>query len=913
VLSCKSPDPVLHANFFPSMQYSMVDVPAVQSLEGRQNDVYGPYAFDTTFVTGGFEDATIQKTNIFLTAVPLTSVHQIDFPGQHSGGLALPRNSVQSVSRSQGATNVAVGQSLTANQFFSDASKIASILDAKLFGVIPLVSLLEGGDDLQLGDMPGIIPQVADAVSTVYQTVAGWVDEYQESIQSVQDFLDTVRTQAIQACQGELQSKLLQLVAQFTPYLNEFETVATDLGSRQTPLKTALDAIQALPQPQRDAILDAAAPVQATVESLKADLSNTLNDQLNKAISGLLLAAFQIEQILDQLADILNEAETAAGDIVGQLQDIRTSLQQLANDPTIKCIATKDCGDLKVTLTAFVQEQLQLELNSLVNQVADGIGRHLVAPALVLQQQADVYLESVSSGIDAAVESAITVVGQNQAEAIAQIQNAQQQYDGAIASAQTAIDDAVAQVQDAVNTQIGTILNAAITTLTAQILQDPNVTKAIANAADDFGEAITLVAQIINFYQSLENLLKTPLQYGVQYTLSKMKLNSAGIFLGQPDLPDTMLTIDAQISVSLSLEIPPKPNIDYSVDATINDFAIALLTKDGDGNFLTVYFDHVTFTTRNQQQPKVDCKLKTVTFGAAMAFVQGLASAFGPLQSGKSGPSIQPTADGLTIGYGFSFPDTECGGFQITGLYLAAQLVLPFDDSPLLMRFYFARPEKHFLMSAGIYGGGGYLILEAGPGAHGFATIQSFQLVMEFGATVALDLEVASGEAHVLGGFYIALSAQECVLTGFVRAGGSMDILGLITMSIEWYLGLTYESDNNSGGHVSGEASVTVSISIGFFSVSATMSMHWGWNGDNKSTDAQVQPLETRPQVAHLADVRDDRSAPQLVSAVYVPPARVALPAGMAGGTPPPLKRMKHLDITSWNQYAAAFAPAPQD
>jgi len=921
---CDNPKPVLTAAFYPSLGCTMVDVPAVQSLEGRSNDVYGPFAYARNFVNKGFDR---QDVNIFVTAVEGTKVRRIDFPGQHGGGLGIPRNYVQSVSRSQGAVNpkatstanpstAATPVSTAAKDFFAIDDTVNNILGAKLFGVISLADLL-GAEDLNLDQMPGIVPQVADAAATVYTTVAGWANQAAAGIAQVtatEKLLAIVHKQATAEVRQQLTAELTQLSAPYSPYFGSIKTVASGIKDKQSVLTTALNAIQALPQPQRQAILDTVAQADETISNLEATLENKLQQEMTDAINGVALAGFQVQQTVEQLLGILNEAQTAAGDIVTELQNIQAQLQELESDSAVQCAANQSCGDLKAALTLFVREQVQKELNLAAQQAASGIGQQLALPALALKQQVDVYLDSVTTGLNAAVVQAIEVVGQGQTQAVSQIQAAQAQHEEAITEAQTAFDSAAAQVQDSVNQVINDAVNAVISTIVTNVVSNQQVAQAISDGADAFGQAMTLVTTVVGYYDILKKLLQTPLQYGVNYSLPKLLLHNNGMFVANNDAAQdpnaTGLLINASINVGATLWDPPQTNVEYKVEATINDFGIALL-ESGDDAFITVNFDHVTFSVQDKQSPQVHCQLKDVQFGGAMSFVQGLQSAFGPLQSGKSGPSIVPASDNLSIGYGFSFPDTKCGGFQITGLYLGAQVVIWFTDKPLQIRFYFARPEKHFLMSAGIYGGGGYLILEAAVG-DGPAHIDSFQLCLEFGAAVALDLGVAEGEVHVLGGIYIALSTNKSVLTGFVRAGGSMNILELVTMSIEWYLGLT---DDN--GKASGEASVTVSISIGFFSVGATMSFHWGWQGDSKQSSGQGELIEARPQ--ELAAASPKRFQARLEPAVYamqapVPKTRTAAPAQAAScpsTKPDGLKRMQYLNTTSWNAYAAAFARRP--
>jgi hypothetical protein len=61
-----------------------------------------------------------------------------------------------------------------------------------------------------------------------------------------------------------------------------------------------------------------------------------------------------------------------------------------------------------------------------------------------------------------------------------------------------------------------------------------------------------------------------------------------------------------------------------------------------------------------------------------------------------------------------------------------------------------------------------------------------------------------------------------CALTGYVRLNGALEILAIITLSVEFYLGLTYES---AGNKVWGEARVKVEIEIAFVSIPVEMTV----------------------------------------------------------------------------------------
>jgi hypothetical protein len=165
-------------------------------------------------------------------------------------------------------------------------------------------------------------------------------------------------------------------------------------------------------------------------------------------------------------------------------------------------------------------------------------------------------------------------------------------------------------------------------------------------------------------------------------------------------------------------------------------------------------------------------------------------------------------------------PDIGFGAFSLQHLGLVTSLVIPFTgDKPLSISFSFGSRSDPFLVAVTILGGGGYLSITAD--AKDGITAVEFSL--EAGGVVSLDLFVASGSAHILIGMGILKQAGKgLVLLAFLRAGGSLSVLGIITVSIEFDLTLTYDS---GAGMLCGECSVTVSIDILFFSADVNVTL----------------------------------------------------------------------------------------
>src|SRR5207248_1429609 len=93
---------------------------------------------------------------------------------------------------------------------------------------------------------------------------------------------------------------------------------------------------------------------------------------------------------------------------------------------------------------------------------------------------------------------------------------------------------------------------------------------------------------------------------------------------------------------------------------------------------------------------------------------------------------------------------------------------------------------------------------------------------LEFGGSLAFDVGVASGGLYVMAGMYFRVTKSQTTLSGYLRAGGSLSVLGLIHASVEFLLAVSYRSrteDGRSYSELYGTATVTVSIELFLFSI----------------------------------------------------------------------------------------------
>jgi len=239
--------------------------------------------------------------------------------------------------------------------------------------------------------------------------------------------------------------------------------------------------------------------------------------------------------------------------------------------------------------------------------------------------------------------------------------------------------------------------------------------------------------------------------------------------------------------------------------------------KDFDGDeAVELHFAKAAFAVRSGK-PDVEIELaEPVRFIGALSFVETLTKVI-PVDAFSDPPSLDVTPSGAEVGLSLSLPSLTLGMFSLENVSLGAGVLVPFDERVLAVRFNFCRRHEPFLLTVSALGGGGFFSIEVDARA-----LQRLEVALEFGASLTMDLGVASGGVHVLAGIYFAYeSAKGVVLTGYLRVGGNVSVLGIISVSIELNLSLSYES---ASGKAVGRATLTVEIDIFLFSASVEIS-----------------------------------------------------------------------------------------
>ncbi|WP_036216159.1 hypothetical protein [Lysinibacillus sphaericus] len=288
----------------------------------------------------------------------------------------------------------------------------------------------------------------------------------------------------------------------------------------------------------------------------------------------------------------------------------------------------------------------------------------------------------------------------------------------------------------------------------------------------------------------------------------KPKLKSYEIFqVEEGDQDQSSLNVDVKIYTDL--QIPS--NSSYEITGELKNFKIVLAPGDEDKQFLILYFHQLVFKTRSGQKPVIIPGISNIEFKGVLNFIEKMKDFMTKIDDS---PSIDISSSGVMVNKIIPIPDIEIGAIMIQKIILFNQLYLPFDNSPLRFRFSLSTRENPFLITVGAYGGGGFFGI-----ALGVDGVEFLEAALEFGGVKALRIGPATGDVHLMAGIYFKKGSDTCELTGYVRCGGALAVLG-VTVSAEFYLGLNYDFKQD---RVWGVATLTVKVDFHFFSKSVEL------------------------------------------------------------------------------------------
>ena len=254
---------------------------------------------------------------------------------------------------------------------------------------------------------------------------------------------------------------------------------------------------------------------------------------------------------------------------------------------------------------------------------------------------------------------------------------------------------------------------------------------------------------------------------------------------------------------------------------SLESFSIDLV---GSPSFMVLSFDHILFKIESDKKPEIDVKFGGMTFTGPLSFVESLRKVI-PLDGFSDPPSLDVSPQGIEASFSLALPNVAIGVFSLANVSIGAGFKVPFIGDPLTVRFNFCTKEHPFLLTVSMLGGGGFFSIVLDPkGVH------SLEAALEFGASLSIDFGVASGEITVMAGIYFKMLGDAVTLTGYLRMRGEVDVLGLISASIELRMELSYESKS---GKVLGRASLEIEVEVLFFSTTVRISCERRFKGSS--------------------------------------------------------------------------------
>ncbi|GLP80576.1 hypothetical protein TUM20984_19960 [Mycobacterium antarcticum] len=279
---------------------------------------------------------------------------------------------------------------------------------------------------------------------------------------------------------------------------------------------------------------------------------------------------------------------------------------------------------------------------------------------------------------------------------------------------------------------------------------------------------------------------------------------------------------NGRLTVAVDVQAPTTPGGEPSalVSCAISPFKLRLI---GDTPFITLHFAKLEFSSVPGQKTDVNVEFDRsdgVVFGGPLAFVETLRSII-PMDGFSDPPYLDVSASGIRAGFDLPIPSVAIGIFALTNISLSAAFEVPFIGESIAVRFGFSTRENPFRLSISLFAGGGFFGIVITP-----QEVRELEAALEFGAAVELNFGVASGSVSVMAGIYFRLRTESgktsALLAGYFRARGEVDVLGLITASIEIYLELSYET---ASGKAVGRASISVEVSVCMLSFSVSISV----------------------------------------------------------------------------------------
>lgn len=508
-----------------------------------------------------------------------------------------------------------------------------------------------------------------------------------------------------------------------------------------------------------------------------------------------LFGLFTLTEVLSALGVGLEDAPAFVTESLDKVSALVADLQGLAT--TLQSAADRMVEDAANAVNSAVQAQLEAardRLTDLRDQVVPKVDDLVTALTALLALDAPADLPTVTGEVEQTLTDLADLVSQ---------------VDVALAEQQ--LPPAVRALLERVTTAVGPLLAAA--------------------------EIVTTIESIVAFVNGFD-----PTGVSVRARL-EWRPRLANWPAGASD--DDAVFVVAEDGLLLAVEVRASGAAGASVDvlAELRHFALNLLPGVP---LMRLPFDRLAFRARSGRKPEVDVVFTGIEFLGVLGFIDTLRELI-PFDGFADPPYVDVSTEGVTAGFDLALPNVAIGVFSLENISLGADARVPFLGEAVTVGFNFCSKDRPFRLTVMMIGGGGFVAVRLSP--KGLVVLE---MSLEAGASLSVNLGVASGSVSVMVGLYLRLEDDAGSLTGYFRIRGEVDVLGLISASITLELSLTYDF---ATGKMVGRASITVEVEVFCFSASVEISVEKqlaGSKGD--PTLAQVMPPEPDGSSPHWSD-----------------------------------------------------------
>ena len=416
--------------------------------------------------------------------------------------------------------------------------------------------------------------------------------------------------------------------------------------------------------------------------------------------------------------------------------------------------------------------------------------------------------------------------------------------------------------------------------------------------------------------------IKVPFEFTID---NVQKVNLAPVLIFDPQLPSKpspkKSTFTLKVVVVFRFPKPGDPTVpepEFNATGELTHFQVTI------AQCIRVSFNKLRLEKKHGKSLSPDPKLasesedgvKPVEFLGALKFLSNLQELVGgksdsggggggggSSSGGSSGwgvkPIIEPSTTNIKAGISVTVPTIAVGVFSLSNLKLSAAVSIFWNGDPVRFRLAISERSDPFCITVWLFGGGGFFAVEIEASERGVVLVE---VLLEFGGKFAFDIGIASGGVYVMAGFYFKYGIDSqtgekgIYLEGYLRMGGQLNVLGLITVSLEFKMLIAYEekvlsttaTTKTISKKLWGEASLVVKIEILFFETSVTLSVRKEFQGETETVQIAQEERDHLWLVSHEA--------------------RPYLMQNTVGSIVKPRKIYEMLSEQEWAQYAGAFS-----